>query len=97
MSETTPKELLERKGYYPVLFYICKHSQMHRHKCDDCQKHMLEGEEQVLTAYYNSTYDHVGGPKATLNGYDITCRRCHPGPIDKGFHYGYLRLGSVVV
>lgn len=97
MSKPTPKALLEKEGYYPCLFYICKHNQMHRHKCDQCGKYMLEGEEQVLTAYYYSTYDHVNGPKATLIGYDITCRLCHPGPIDKGFHYGELAATSRVV
>lgn len=97
MNEPTSQLLMRRKGYYPCLFYICTHSHMHRHKCDQCHKHMLMGEEQVLTAYYESTYDHVGGPKATLMGYDITCRHCHPGPIDKGFHYGELVAANRVV
>ncbi len=64
------------------------------------------GEEQVLTAYYQSTYDHASpaligvhgrAPKAKLLGYDITCRHCHPDTIDKGFHYGELKYGHEVV
>lgn len=88
MSKLGAEELLKQQGYYPSAFYICKHNQHHRHKCDHCKKYMLEGEEQVLVAFYNNTYDAIGGPKATLVAYDIICRKCHPGVIPKGFAWG---------
>ena len=93
MSNPTYDALLHKQGYYPCLFFVCTHNHNHRHKCDQCRKHMLMGEGQILTAYYESTY----GSQAKIVGYDITCRHCHPGSIEKGFHYGELVAANRVV
>lgn len=84
---SNPSDLLKKQGYYPCLFFICKHNANHRHGCDHCHKYMIEGEEQVLVAYYKNTYDAADGDHADLVAYDIICRLCHPGVIDKGWHY----------
>ena len=97
MSKPTAQELLRKQNYYPCLFFVCKHNENHRHSCNDCHKYMLVGEEQLLVAYYEATYDYVGGPQAKLMGYDVICRLCHPGVVDKGFHYGELIAANRVV
>lgn len=83
MSKPTLKELLTKNNCYPCIFTICKHNANHRHRCDDCGKSMLEGEEQVLTSYFSETY----GADIELVAYDVICRKCHPGRIPKGIHY----------